>query len=199
MPTDRVGATPGGCQRFLVVGSAVGRWGGCQRLLGVEVSGGDAVRLPAVRVGCKAAGPEVRGQIPTGSHRSRPRTISVLDYVATHAHLAVMKSVGVAELKSNLSKHLRAVRRGRALTVLDRSTPVAEIIPYAEGEAEVAHSLPLARGCSSAAAVTARAVVRAPSRTSTAVWSPHRWRCPSRRWSCRYARRTYGSRRPRSA
>jgi prevent-host-death family protein len=47
----------------------------------------------------------------------------------------VMKSVGVAELKGNLSKHLRAVRRGHPLTVLDRDTPVAQIIPYPEGEA----------------------------------------------------------------
>ena len=46
----------------------------------------------------------------------------------------VIKSVGVAELKGNLSKHLRAVRRGHPLTVLDRDTPVAQIIPYPEGE-----------------------------------------------------------------
>jgi antitoxin (DNA-binding transcriptional repressor) of toxin-antitoxin stability system len=47
----------------------------------------------------------------------------------------VMKSVGVAELKSNLSKHLRAVRRGETLTVLDRRTPVAQLVPCPEGEA----------------------------------------------------------------
>jgi prevent-host-death family protein len=46
----------------------------------------------------------------------------------------VMKSVGVAELKGNLSKHLRAVRRGHPLVVLDRNTPVAQIIPYPQGE-----------------------------------------------------------------
>jgi prevent-host-death family protein len=46
----------------------------------------------------------------------------------------VMKSVGVAELKGNLSKHLRAVRRGHPLVVLDRNTPVAQLIPYPEGE-----------------------------------------------------------------
>ena len=58
-----------------------------------------------------------------------------LDKMATDGHLMVMKSVGVAELKGNLSKHLRAVRRGHPLTVLDRDTPVAQLIPYPEGEA----------------------------------------------------------------
>jgi prevent-host-death family protein len=46
-----------------------------------------------------------------------------------------MKAVGVADLKSHLSKHLRAVRRGQPLTVLDRNTPVAQLIPYPEGAA----------------------------------------------------------------
>ena len=41
----------------------------------------------------------------------------------------VMKSVGVAELKSHLSEHLRNVRRGEVVTVLDRSTPVARLVP----------------------------------------------------------------------
>jgi len=41
----------------------------------------------------------------------------------------VMKSVGVAELKGNLSKYLRDVRRGQSLAILDRKTPIAQIIP----------------------------------------------------------------------
>jgi prevent-host-death family protein len=47
----------------------------------------------------------------------------------------VMKPVGVADLKCNLSKHLRTVRRGHPLTVLDRNTPVAQLVPYPDGEA----------------------------------------------------------------
>ena len=43
----------------------------------------------------------------------------------------VMTTVRIAELKSRLSEHLRSVRKGRTLTVLDRETPVARIIPYA--------------------------------------------------------------------
>lgn len=41
-----------------------------------------------------------------------------------------MKAVGIAELKSRLSEHLRAVRRGASLTVLDRETPIARIVPW---------------------------------------------------------------------
>jgi prevent-host-death family protein len=49
----------------------------------------------------------------------------------------VMTTVRIAELKSRLSEHLRAVRKGRTLTVLDRDTPVARIIPYAAAPIEV--------------------------------------------------------------
>jgi len=42
----------------------------------------------------------------------------------------VMKSVGIADLKAHLSKHLRSVRRGHPITVLDRATPVAVIVPH---------------------------------------------------------------------
>lgn len=41
-----------------------------------------------------------------------------------------MKAVRIAELKSRLSEYLRAVRRGHTLTVLDRDTPIARIVPY---------------------------------------------------------------------
>ena len=34
-----------------------------------------------------------------------------------------------ADLKPHLSAHLRKVRRGQTLTVLDRETPVARIVP----------------------------------------------------------------------
>lgn len=42
-----------------------------------------------------------------------------------------MSKVGIADLKAHLSQHLRAVRNGRTLTVLDRDTPVARLVPYA--------------------------------------------------------------------
>jgi len=37
----------------------------------------------------------------------------------------------VAELKAKLSEYLRRVRRGHPVTVLDRDTPIARIVPYA--------------------------------------------------------------------
>jgi prevent-host-death family protein len=43
----------------------------------------------------------------------------------------VMSRVKIAELKAHLSEHLRKVRGGRSLLVLDRETPVARIVPYA--------------------------------------------------------------------
>lgn len=42
-----------------------------------------------------------------------------------------MNKVGIADLKAHLSEHLRRVRGGHTLTVLDRDTPVARIVPYA--------------------------------------------------------------------
>lgn len=41
-----------------------------------------------------------------------------------------MDRVRIAELKSRLSEHLRAVRSGRSLTILDRDTPIARIVPW---------------------------------------------------------------------
>ena len=48
-----------------------------------------------------------------------------------------MKRVKIAELKAGLSEHLRSVRKGRTLIVLDRDTPVARIVPYAAEPLEV--------------------------------------------------------------
>jgi prevent-host-death family protein len=48
-----------------------------------------------------------------------------------------MAQIRIADLKARLSEHLRAVRKGRTLTVLDRDTPVARIVPYAPEPLEV--------------------------------------------------------------
>jgi prevent-host-death family protein len=42
-----------------------------------------------------------------------------------------MRTVGIADLKAHLSEHLRAVRRGERLTIVDRGTPVATLSPVA--------------------------------------------------------------------
>ena len=51
-----------------------------------------------------------------------------------------MTNVGIAELKARLSKHLRSVRKGGSVTVLDRDTPIARIVPYAAPALEVRHA-----------------------------------------------------------
>lgn len=43
-----------------------------------------------------------------------------------------MNKVRIAELKSRLSEHLRQVRRGESLIVLDRNTPIARVVPFDE-------------------------------------------------------------------
>jgi antitoxin (DNA-binding transcriptional repressor) of toxin-antitoxin stability system len=49
----------------------------------------------------------------------------------------VMSNVRIAELKARLSEHLRSVRNGSTLTVLDRDTPIARIIPYTAQPLEI--------------------------------------------------------------
>jgi prevent-host-death family protein len=45
----------------------------------------------------------------------------------------VMGNIRIADFKSRLSEYLRQVRRGHTLTVMDRNTPIAQVIPY-EGQ-----------------------------------------------------------------
>ncbi len=40
-----------------------------------------------------------------------------------------MKSVRIAELKDRLSEHLRAVEQGAEVVVMDRTRPIARIVP----------------------------------------------------------------------
>lgn len=53
-----------------------------------------------------------------------------LECLTIHDYHVTMKTVGIAELKARLSEYLRGVRRGDELTVMDRATPVARIVPY---------------------------------------------------------------------
>ena len=43
--------------------------------------------------------------------------------------MVMMDRAGVAELKARLSEFLRHVRRGHAVTVYDRETPIARLVP----------------------------------------------------------------------
>ncbi len=55
--------------------------------------------------------------------------------MAVSGHNVTMRQVGIAELKSRLSEYLRAVRRGETISVLDRETPVAQIVPVRQKSA----------------------------------------------------------------
>ena len=48
-----------------------------------------------------------------------------------------MSDVRIADLKARLSEHLRSVRNGGTLTVLDRDTPVARIVPIAAASLDI--------------------------------------------------------------
>ena len=55
--------------------------------------------------------------------------------MTTSSHNITMKQVRIAELKARLSEYLRAVRGGESIAVLDRDTPIAQIIPVRERSA----------------------------------------------------------------
>jgi prevent-host-death family protein len=53
-----------------------------------------------------------------------------------------MKTVRIAELKARLSEYLRHVRRGHPLTVLDRDTPIARIVPIRGSDSDLVVRIP---------------------------------------------------------
>jgi antitoxin (DNA-binding transcriptional repressor) of toxin-antitoxin stability system len=55
--------------------------------------------------------------------------------MTSSGHNGSMKEVRIAELKSRLSEYLRAVRNGETISVLDRETPIAQIVPVRRGVA----------------------------------------------------------------
>ena len=57
-----------------------------------------------------------------------------LAHMTIYDYHMTMKRVRIADLKANLSRHLHYVRRGHVLTVLDRETAVAQLVPYQQAE-----------------------------------------------------------------
>lgn len=55
--------------------------------------------------------------------------MTIYDYHVT------MKRVRIADLKAHLSQHLHYVRKGHVVTVLDRETEVAQLVPYRQAQA----------------------------------------------------------------
>jgi len=52
-----------------------------------------------------------------------------------------MKSVSISDLKANLSRYIRAVRRGDEVQVVDRGVPVARLVPLARAHGRDADRL----------------------------------------------------------
>ena len=77
-------------------------------------------QLPRPDTACRFV-TAVAGPQDPAMDRLREMTIS--------SHNMVMKQVRTADLKARLSEYLRAVRRCETIAVLDRETPVAQIIP----------------------------------------------------------------------
>lgn len=53
-----------------------------------------------------------------------------------------MSSVGIAELRQNLSTYLQRVQAGERLTVTDHNRPVAELVPLPSGRIDAARPRP---------------------------------------------------------
>jgi antitoxin (DNA-binding transcriptional repressor) of toxin-antitoxin stability system len=60
-----------------------------------------------------------------------------------HDYYMTMTGVRIADLKSRLSEHLRKVRGGGSLTILDRDTPIARIVPWQPGKGSLKLRAPL--------------------------------------------------------
>lgn len=60
----------------------------------------------------------------------------------------MMSTVSISDLKANLSRYLREVRRGGEIQVLDRGAPVARLVPpagYGDGDLDRLISMGLLR------------------------------------------------------
>ena len=84
---------------------------------------------------------QVLGAWP-GCRRNGSRTAR-LAFLTSSDYVIAMSHVRIADLKSRLSEYLRKVRSGRTLTVLDRNTPIARIVPYEENGSSLTVRAPL--------------------------------------------------------
>jgi antitoxin (DNA-binding transcriptional repressor) of toxin-antitoxin stability system len=82
-----------------------------------------------------------------------------------------MGTVKIADLKNNLSRHLAHVRRGGEITVLDRDTPVARIVPFvAGGQVRGRRGTAAAPGDDRMAELVRQGIVAAGNPPAAAAW-----------------------------
>ena len=60
--------------------------------------------------------------------------------------LIIMITVSVSELKANLSRYLREVRRGGEVQIVDRGVPVGRLVPAVAGDYEGIRERLMSRG-----------------------------------------------------
>jgi prevent-host-death family protein len=65
-----------------------------------------------------------------GSSSGDTTTAASFDGRGIRDYVEVMKRVGTADLKAHLSEHLRAVRNGEEIVIMDRREPIARVIPF---------------------------------------------------------------------
>ena len=58
----------------------------------------------------------------------------------------MMTTASISDLKANLSRYLRVVRRGGEVQVLDRGTPVARLVPPTANDDEGVRERLIAKG-----------------------------------------------------
>ena len=59
--------------------------------------------------------------------------------MVTRDHIGFMKKVGIAQLKAHLSEHIRSVRNGGEVLVMDRGEPVARLVPLERKKTLIIH------------------------------------------------------------
>jgi len=69
--------------------------------------------------------------------------IHPLAMMTRYDYYMTMTGIRIADLKSRLSEHLRMVRAGSSLTILDRDTPIARIVPWKAGNGSLKLRAPL--------------------------------------------------------
>jgi antitoxin (DNA-binding transcriptional repressor) of toxin-antitoxin stability system len=62
--------------------------------------------------------------------RAGDRSVALPNLTICDYHMVMSTTIRIADLKAHLSEHLRSVRQGRSLTVFDRDTPIARLVPY---------------------------------------------------------------------
>jgi antitoxin (DNA-binding transcriptional repressor) of toxin-antitoxin stability system len=80
-----------------------------------------------------------------------------------------MGMVKIADLKNNLSRHLARVKNGGQLTVLDRDTPIARIVPFVPASGTPEDEDPGAAG--RIAALTRQGILAPGDTQAVAAWS----------------------------